>query len=131
MKKIRAKSWHIKRLRRSSLNRAVEATQSRLFRQQFGAETRKPATDMRPTPNQETPSLGCGHVATPGPRKRGPSRVSAAKLILLGERLLPQSSRDSPRWVFGYKYGFQQRKMERRLGLSFVFIFLGFRLSVS
>ena len=38
------------------------------------------------------PPFGCGHLATPGPRKRGPRRVSAALLWLLEEHLLPQSS---------------------------------------
>ena len=57
----------------------------------LGAETRKPAEDMGEA-NQEPPPFGCGHLATPGPRKRSPSRVSAASLNLLGERLLPQSS---------------------------------------
>ena len=38
------------------------------------------------------PPFGCGNLATPEPRKRGPSRFFAALLWLLGERLLPQSS---------------------------------------
>ena len=60
--------------------------------------------------NQEHPPLGCGHVATSGPRKRGFSRVFAAWVKLLGERLLPQSFYDLPPLVFPYKYQFQQRK---------------------
>ena len=107
----------------SSLNQAVEATQSKAVSSTFGAETRKPAEDTGKSPNQEIPPFGCGHLATPWPWKRGPSHISAACWRLLGERLLPQSSRDPPLLVFLYKYWFQQRKMERRLGLEFVFIF--------
>ena len=59
---------------------------------------RKPEEDTGESPNQELPPIGCGQLATPGPRKRGPSRVSAL-LWQLGERLLPQSSQDPP---FGF-----------------------------
>ena len=95
------------------------------------AATGKPAGDASPTSNKESPPLWCGHVATPVPQKRGPSRVSAAKQIQLGERLLPQRSRDPDSLVFGYKYLFQQRKRQRRLGLNFALIFLGSRFIVS
>ena len=133
--RIRAKSGISERLKtgweESSLNQAVEATQSKAVSSTFGAETRKLEEDTGNTPNQGSRPTGCGHVATTGPRKCGPSRVSAALLHQLGERLLPQSSRDSPPLVFGYKYLFQQRKKRAKLGLSFVFIFVGFRLCVS
>ena len=71
---------------------------------------RKPAEDMGESPKRGVPPLGCGHLATPGPRKCGPSRVSMALLCQLGERLLPQPSRDLFLLVFAYKYQFQQSK---------------------
>ena len=83
---------------------------------------RKPAEDMGKSPNQKSHPIGCGQLATPGPQKRGPSRVSVALLCQLGERLLPQSSKDLPPLAFPYKYQFQQSKKERRLGLEFMFI---------
>ena len=87
------------------------------------AKTRKSAEDMGESPKREPPPFGCGHLATPGPRKRGPGRIFAALLRLLGERLLPQSSYDLSPQVFPYKYHFQQRRKGRRLGLEFLFIF--------
>ena len=88
-----------------------------------GAETRKSAEDMGESSNQEPLPFGCGHLATLGPRKRGPSRVFAALLRLLGERLLPQSSYALSRLGFPYKCHFWQRRSERRLGLDLLFIF--------
>ena len=44
------------------------------------------------------------------PQKRGPSRISAAYLYLLGERLLPQSSRDSPPLVLAINTSFSREK---------------------
>jgi len=36
-----------------------------------GAETRKPEEDTGESPNQESHQIGCGQLATPGPRKCG------------------------------------------------------------
>ena len=71
---------------------------------------RKPEEDTGESPNQELPPIGCGQLATPGPRKRGPSRVFVALLKRLGERLLPQSSYDFPLWFFPINTSFNRAK---------------------
>ena len=71
---------------------------------------RKPAEDMGESTNRGVPPIGCGHLATPGPRKRGQSRVFAAWLLLLGERLLPQPSYDPSPLIFPYKYHFNKEE---------------------
>ena len=71
---------------------------------------RKSEEDTGESPNQELPPIGCGQLATPGPQKCGPSRVSAAWLLLLGERLLPQSFYDLPLWFFPINTSFNRKE---------------------
>ena len=51
-----------------------------------------PARDKRKSLNQGVVPFGCGHLATPRPRKHGQCRVSVALLNQLGKRLLLLSS---------------------------------------
>ena len=104
------------------MNRGIKAKKNqKLIQSVVEAATRKSAGYARSPSYQEAPPSWCGHLATPGPQKRGPSRIFAALLHQLGERLLPHSSRDPLLLVFPYKYQFQQSTKERRLGLEFVF----------
>ena len=65
---------------------------------------REPARDKGVSLNKGISPTRYGHLTRPWPQKSGQSRVFAAWLDLLGERLLPLSSYAPPRWVFAYKY---------------------------
>ena len=117
----------------SSLNQAVEANNQRLFHQileqkrenQKNKQENHQIRDLHQLGVATWPHQGwCGHLATPGPRKRGPSRVFAAILCQLGERLLPQSSFDLSPLVFPYKYHFQQRRKGAKTRIRIFIYFL-------
>ena len=100
----------------------VEANNRRLFRQILEQKRENQKKIQENQPNQESQPTGCANWTHQG-HENAASRVSVAVWCQLGERLLPQSSRDPLPLVFPYKYQFQQGKKGRRVGLEFFFIF--------